>query len=145
MRSCHAQPRKAMLQATQILKAESLQESSPGLKWRSHANPGHLTSSKRRSEGAQETRKHLPALFQSATIATPGSRSLGWPPKGLSGLWIHRYFDQQINSTSKCNFACEATSEPVGLTTQARQYPEPFAAWHVKHQLWHEQMLPELR
>ena len=35
-------------------EAESLQESSPGLEWRSHANPGFATNKTGRSERAQE-------------------------------------------------------------------------------------------
>ena len=74
-------------------EAESLQESSPGLEWRSHANPGSTTSESGRSERAQESSRPVSCTLSECFVdclVYPGSSSLGWIPTSLSGPLSNR-------------------------------------------------------
>ena len=71
-------------------EAESLQESSPGLEWRSHANPGFVTNKPGALKERRRSCERSPALFQSAAVlpnTNPGSTSLGGRDEDKDWEW----------------------------------------------------------
>ncbi|MFN9954540.1 MAG: hypothetical protein ACK55I_15705, partial [bacterium] len=73
-----------------MTEAESLQESSPGLEWRSHANPGWISDPSGRSERARE---HL--LWLSGALSERYGHAWYIPPGSPSQGWNARAFQAQ--------------------------------------------------